>query len=114
MPSPESPANLMMTRSSCWTCLVTAECLLCAPRPRLLDATAFAVRRDVPSGGRIQGLGAHSRDPVGVQPLFPADLRLWCRSEAPGGRAGGRAPCSHTITRRRHMVRPVSHAVLAS
>src|SRR5204862_910728 len=31
MPSPESPANLMMTRSSCLTCLVTASSLRPAP-----------------------------------------------------------------------------------
>src|ERR1700685_66279 len=30
MPSPESPANRMMTRSRCWTCLVTVE----GPPPR--------------------------------------------------------------------------------
>src|SRR5260221_9480989 len=34
IPSPESPANLMITWSSCCTCLVTAEFLLCAPKPR--------------------------------------------------------------------------------
>src|SRR5919198_150081 len=42
MPSPESPAKRMMTRSSCWTCLVTEQDLLDAqhrargrlPRPR--------------------------------------------------------------------------------
>jgi hypothetical protein len=33
MPSPESPAKRMMTRSSCWTCLVTVESLLDAPQP---------------------------------------------------------------------------------
>src|SRR5258708_5858645 len=33
MPSPESPANLIMTRSRCWTCLVTVGGLLHAPRP---------------------------------------------------------------------------------
>src|SRR3954471_22906173 len=33
MPSPESPAKRMMTRSSCWTCLVTEEDLLDAQHP---------------------------------------------------------------------------------
>src|SRR5882757_1487138 len=33
MPSPESPAKRMMTRSSCWTCLVTEDDLLDTQRP---------------------------------------------------------------------------------
>src|SRR5215472_10342797 len=72
IPSPESPANLIITRSSCWICLVTVECLLRAPRPH---AAATAYR----SGAAPRRRGASQHRP-GIYPLAKTRLhRNLCR-----------------------------------
>src|SRR6202042_2325696 len=50
MPSPESPANLIMTRSSLWTCLVTAFEASSTRRGRVTDAVPACVLSALPRG----------------------------------------------------------------